>query len=106
VHTLYIIRFVTDLKNAVSRRRKTISHDNIIFILFSRFVRMSADADPRRDLPAHAKHATCHVRSVEQCDFKTTCEVYRTISDHHRRVSYATLRSTNEYYTLPDFAYQ
>jgi len=59
---------------------------------------MSADADPRRDLPAHAKHATGHVRPVEQCDFKTTGEVYRTISVHHRRVykRRATLGSTNE----------
>lgn len=60
---------------------------------------MSADADPRRDLPAHAKHATGLVRSVEQRDFKTTGEVYRTISDHHRRVYklYATLiGSTNQ----------
>lgn len=47
---------------------------------------MSADADPRCDLPALAKLAAGRMRSVEQRHLQTAGEIHRTISDHHRRV--------------------
>lgn len=47
---------------------------------------MSADADPGRDLPAHAKHAFSHVRFVQQRHFETAREIYRAIFHNYRQV--------------------
>lgn len=47
---------------------------------------MSANADTGRHLPAHAKHAFGHLRSVQQRDFKATGKVCRALFEYYRQV--------------------
>lgn len=53
--------------------------------MFSRPVRVPANADSGRDLPSIAEHEFGQVRSVEQRHFETADKIRRTVSKHYRQ---------------------
>lgn len=65
------------------KRFRIIIH--VAFGLFSRSVRVPADADSGRDLPTVAKHEFGQVRSVEQRHFETADKIRRTVPEHYRQ---------------------